>query len=517
MSDRTPSIVSLPTLDEIAERPERASQLSPAAVQAALSRALVVQAACFSALLANGPLSTRQQADGGPATDDLVSARVVAKMMGGLSPRAVYRQAQHFPFSSFTVRPTPGTVRFRRRLVEEYLLDPDAYRVRHAGAVASGPVPPAPSYGPGRGLTMARVHGQGRIFRRGRRWWIAYYYLGREVREPSRSTNAKVAERLLKDRLGAIYAGTFIGPQQARVTVADLLVTLRVEMGARGLKGWYAIKGIFPRLAAALGQHRVIDVTPDVLLRYELDLRASGLAPATRQNYFWLLKAAFRLGMRHRRIAILPEFPRLSVITNARQGFVEPEVFAEILGHLPPIGQEIAAFAYASAWRQAEVLGLTWDVVDRRGQEIRLPDTKNGRPRVLALTGELSRIFERRWAGRVVGDRMVPRVFSHRSGRPVASTTLRNWWREAAAAAGHAGIIFHDLRRSGVRNMIRAGVTEPVAMSISGHRSPAVFRRYNITTVDDQRRALAATQAYAARRRARRTDKTRTIGRRDDA
>ncbi|HKW92765.1 MAG TPA: site-specific integrase [Methylomirabilota bacterium] len=364
---------------------------------------------------------------------------------------------------------------------------------------------------------MARVHGQGRIFRRGRRWWVAYYHQGREVREPSRSTNGKVAERLLKDRLGAIYAGTFIGPPQARVTVADLLETLRVEMEARGLKGWYAIKGIFPRLRAALGHQRVTDVTPDVLLRYELDLRASGLAPATRQNYFWLLKAAFKLGLRYRRIAVLPEFPRLRAIPNARQGFVEPEVFAEILGHLPPVGREIAAFAYASAWRQAEVLGLTWDVVDRRGQEIRLSDTKNGRPRVLALTGELARIVEGRWAGRVVGDRMVPWVFSHRSGRPVAPTTLRHWWRAAAAAAGHPGLIFHDLRRSGVRNMIRAGVSEPVAMSISGHRSPAVFRRYNITTVDDQRRALAATQAYAMRRRGRLTDKTRTIGRCDES
>ena len=149
MSDRTPSLVPLPTLDEIAERPERAAQLPPAAVHAALSRALVVQAACFSALLANGPLSSRQHGDGGPAPDDLVPARVVAKMMGGLSPRAVYRQAQHFPFSSFTVRPTPGAVRFRRRLVEEYLRDPDAYRVRHAGAVAPGPVPAARR--PGRG------------------------------------------------------------------------------------------------------------------------------------------------------------------------------------------------------------------------------------------------------------------------------------------------------------------------------------------------------------------------------
>lgn len=100
-------------------------------------------------------------------------------------------------------------------------------------------------------------------------------------------------------------------------------------------------------------------------------------------------------------MALVPEFPRLAPPRNTRQGFVEPGVFAEILPHLPLIGREIAAFAYASAWRQAEVLGLTWDVAARRAQEIRLPDTKNGRPRLLALTGELARVIERRWASRV--------------------------------------------------------------------------------------------------------------------
>ena len=101
-------------------------------------------------------------------------------------------------------------------------------------------------------------------------------------------------------------------------------------------------------------------------------------------------------------------------------------------------------------------------------------------------------------------------VFHHRGGRPVSATVLRKWWRAATAAAGHPGLIFHDLRRSAVRNMIRAGVSEPVAMAISGHQSAAVFRRYNITSIDDQRRALTSTQAYVAARR--RVDRTKRTG-----
>jgi hypothetical protein len=45
------------------------------------------------------------------------------------------------------------------------------------------------------------------------------------------------------------------------------------------------------------------------------------------------------------------------------------------------------------------------------------------------------------------------------------------------------------------------GLSEPVAMSISGHRSVGVFRRYNITTIADQRRALLQTQEYVDARR----------------
>jgi integrase len=107
--------------------------------------------------------------------------------------------------------------------------------------------------------------------------------------------------------------------------------------------------------------------------------------------------------------------------------------------------------------------------------------TKNGHKRTLPLKGRIGDLIEQRWRERAIG---VPWVF-HRAGRPVRGKILRRHFRRAVTAAKLEGLIFHDLRRSAVRNMVRAGVSPHVAMAISGHRSPAMFRRYDVVNLED--------------------------------
>ena len=113
------------------------------------------------------------------------------------------------------------------------------------------------------------------------------------------------------------------------------------------------------------------------------------------------------------------------------------------------------------------------------------------------MPGDLWDIIERRWAAREYRTpdgqtALSPYVF-HRNERPIVD--FRDAWERACQKAGVPGLLFHDLRRSAVRNMERAGVTQAVAMKITGHKTTSVYRRYRIVNEDDMERALAQTQA----------------------
>src|SRR5207249_4946545 len=123
-------------------------------------------------------------------------------------------------------------------------------------------------------------------------------------------------------------------------------------------------------------------------------------------------------------------------------------------------------------WRKGEVLPLSWAQVDRAAHEVRLADSKNGRGRVLGYDSgsDLDKLIERRWTARAYereGNSAISEYVFHRDGQPIVD--FRKAWARACKAAKVPGRLFHDLRRTAARDMVRAGTPETVAMQVTGH------------------------------------------------
>ncbi len=100
--------------------------------------------------------------------------------------------------------------------------------------------------------------------------------------------------------------------------------------------------------------------------------------------------------------------------------------------------------------------------------------------------------FRKAWASACAEAQLVkPKL--DKNGQPV--TELIDGKKQVVMVPAR---IFHDLRRTAVRNMVRAGVREGVAMAISGHRTRAIFDRYNIASDDDLREAAKQTTEHLA-------------------
>ena len=88
------------------------------------------------------------------------------------------------------------------------------------------------------------------------------------------------------------------------------------------------------------------------------------------------------------------------------------------------------------------------------------------------------------------------RYVFHVSGESIGKFQFYRRWKNAANAAGLPGKLFHDLRRTVARNLIRAGVNEKVAMEWTGHKTASVFRTYNILSKSDLEEAALKLVAH---------------------
>lgn len=347
------------------------------------------------------------------------------------------------------------------------------------------------------------MRGMGRVFDRPhgseKNWAISYYLRGRECREsvakllgkPPGNVTRKEAERCLMRRLGEIENGRFVGPQQERLTVGEIIDGYLDDMRVQGRRSLVSMETHCLRIKEVFGKIRTVDLTTSQIQQWIRNRLGAGYARGTVKVWAAYLRAALRWAWKAELLTRVPHVPSLRV-DNARRGFFERDEFERVVALLPKPIDDVARFAHLTGWRKQEILGLSWAMVDRQQKVIRLPRSKNGEGRVLPLVGELWKLVERRWSARVVGDRLAEWVF-HRHGNPVRD--IKHVWHRACEEAGVPGRYLHDCRRTAARDMVAAGASPHEAMQVTGHRSLAMFERYNIKTTREAEKALVAREA----------------------
>jgi integrase len=246
------------------------------------------------------------------------------------------------------------------------------------------------------------------------------------------------------------------------------------------------------RLEGMLKGYRAIDITERQIEEYAQKRVAGDVGPTTVNRELSVLRAMFRLAVRYKMVS--PErapFIEMHSPAEPRQGFIEREQYDALLAELPEWLKPVLTFAFQTGWRKEEILGLKWEYIDMKERQITLPGrmSKNKHARPIYADDVVYSILKEQQKNQFKdGARTFPYVFyrmrstgGSRTERkenmhPERIGEIKKVWAAACKKAGLEGLLFHDLRRSAIREMVRSGYSERVAMEISGHKTRSSLR-----------------------------------------
>lgn len=341
----------------------------------------------------------------------------------------------------------------------------------------------------------------GQIIERGDRVFLIRVFIGRDPQTGKRGYynetvhgNKKAAQDALINALRDHKLGKL---SMASTTVGELLDGLHRDYKANGKSHKWVDGVVRKHLRPFFGSIRAPKLRFGIVQRYVEQRQAAGASNATINRETALLRRSFNLANES-----LPPFPSKLKENNVRKGFFEHHDYKALLRTLPIELRPVLTFGYYTGCRKGEILGLQWSQVDLLEHVVRLEagTTKNDQARLIPLAPELYEALKMQKSIRERKYPTCPWVF-FRDGEQILD--FRGGWEEACKDAKlwneqtkKPTKLFHDLRRTGVRNLVRAGVPESVAMKISGHKTRSIFERYNIVTEADLKAAAERLGQY---------------------
>ncbi|HEY2547999.1 MAG TPA: site-specific integrase [Candidatus Acidoferrum sp.] len=343
-------------------------------------------------------------------------------------------------------------------------------------------------------MSTKRERGEGGLFRMkgSRNWYGQWYQNGKQVRVSLKTDVKEKAKRELRRKMGDAERGAAPENETRKLRYGNLRQALLDDYTRRGNKslqvlsdGKETIWGLAPLdkyfgfSEKEQGIH-VNAITVDKIRDFIRTRQKDEIGNAAINRSLALLRRMFNIARMDGKIQFMPAV-RLLKEPPARKGFLARAQFEHLLSKLPAHLRPLVTFLYYCGVRVGEATQIEWGQVNLQGGLIRLEveQTKTSEARIVPLPDVLIQVIKR---------------VRKKEGLVFSDAHLREEWTRATIAAEMPGLLVHDLRRSAIRNLIAAGVPEKVAMSISGHKTRAVFDRYNIVDATDVVKAMSRLQ-----------------------
>lgn len=330
-----------------------------------------------------------------------------------------------------------------------------------------------------------KTDGSGTIYLRGSIWWVKVRVDGRPVYESSKSSKKSEAIKLRDKLLAKRQRGELSGGAPDKVLITELLDDI-LKSDIKDSTRYIWEKVVEKNIRPFFGKLRAARLSTDRMDAYREKRKAEGRSDSTVNRELSILRTAFHNARKRTppKVNVVPYFPMVQE-TTVRKGFVNDEQYAALLCELPRELKCLFVCAYITGMRKGELTPIQWQQVDFEAGLITLDkgQTKNDDARsVPILEGEMRDLLVAAKKERDAAWPKSPWVFN-RAGESIKD--FRWSWEEACKRAGVPDLKFHDLRRTAVRNMRRAGVPQVVRMKISGHKTDSMERRYNIVDAED--------------------------------
>ena len=327
-------------------------------------------------------------------------------------------------------------------------------------------------------------YGSGSIYQRGKVWWISYTLDGVRQFESSKSKDRKDAAAMLRKRQGEMSAKKALAADSRILTVPDLLNMLDAHYIEKECRSIADLRGKIRYLSQYFHKVRAAEFGTHEITKFKTHMRTKHSTDATINRYLAVLRRAFNLAAKHDPplVARVPNFQMLAE-DNARTGFVTDQEYRTVLNLLPDHLKGLMIFGYHLGMRREALKNLRRDQVDWPAKIIRTEPPKGAKKqgRVLPIYGDMVPWLEAQMA---TWDQIPSRwIFHMPDGSQIG--LFRKSWKTACRLARMPHLLFHDLRRSAVRNLENAGVPRSQAMAITGHKTDSVFHRYAIVSERD--------------------------------